>query len=189
MMLMTAIANSNLISSWTPKLDESFMMIILVTISFSFTNSMSIGQVKSLYGIYYRDNKSSYSAAMIFETFGIVLGSAISTYYCAKIKFYAYSLLALFSLLCFILLDIKTNIRSNYLTSLTSSTNMINIDLMKPMSNLNESRAGCSICNLNGGGGGSRGSILNYDTFKTNSHNFKKNAFKTDLKRMEFVTF
>jgi hypothetical protein len=48
---------------------------------------------------------------------------------------------------------------------------MINIDLIKPMNNLNECRAGCSICNLNGGGGGSRGSILNYDTFKTNNHN------------------
>ena len=177
---MTAIANSNLISSWTPNLDESLKIIILVTIAFSFTNSISIGQVRSLFGIYYRENKSSYSAAMIFETFGIVLGSALSTYYCVKIKFYTYSLLALFSLLCFILLDIKTNIRSNYITSLTSSSTII-----KSMNNVNNViGSGCTICNLNNGHEG----ILNYDTYKTNSYNLRK-AFKTDLKRMEFVTF
>ena len=182
---MTAIANSNLISSWTPKQDESLMIIILVTLSFSFTNSISIGQVRSLFGIYYKENKSSYSAAMIFETFGIVLGSALSTYYCVKIKFYAYSLLALFSLLCFILLDIKTNIRSNYqLTFQKSSTNINNLELIKPiMKSINSNGNGCSLCNLSVGH-----DILNYDSYKKNSYNLRK-TFKTDLKRMEFVTF
>jgi hypothetical protein len=161
-MLMVAVANSNLIVSWTPQAHESLAILILVTMGFAFTNSLAISQVRSLFGIYHLDNKSSYTAAMLFETFGVVLGYALSTFYCTRVKLYVYSFVAIVSVLTYLFLDAKTNQRlknesKSFLSSLNFDMNM---------------------------------SAQNRNSFDTLDSFYAPNkTFKTDLKRMDFITF
>lgn len=61
-----------------------------------------------VFGIFFPHNNSAYSAAMIFETVGLVIGSLLSINFCVNVKVYVYMILIFVSLLTYTILEIKT---------------------------------------------------------------------------------
>lgn len=109
MMLMAALSNSIFIISWTPKLEESYTMFLVIT-AFAFTNCLATAQVRGVFGIYFPDNPSAYSAAIIFETIGLVMGSILSIYVCTRFKIYVYMFIIVLSLISYNYLEVRKNI-------------------------------------------------------------------------------
>ena len=112
MMLMTAIAHAIFIISWTASYESGGYVIFLMILALSFSNSLSTAQVRAVFGIYFPNNPSSYSAAMLFETIGLVIGSILSVFFCTKIKAYAYLGIAAIGILSYITLEIKTKLKT-----------------------------------------------------------------------------
>ena len=106
-MLMSAFAHSIFIISWTATYSHSYV-IFLMAVAFSFSNSLATSQVRGVFGIFFPDNNSAYSAAMIFETFGLMLGSILSIHVCVQVKTYVYMFIIVLSLFTYTLLEIKT---------------------------------------------------------------------------------
>ena len=108
MMLMTALGNAIFMLSWTPSVDESYVLYIMA-IAFAFTDCLSTCQVRAAFGIFFPDNPSAYSAAILFETIGLVIGSVLSIYFCTRIKVYVYIFIIILSILTYVTLEVKTN--------------------------------------------------------------------------------
>ena len=108
MMLMVALSNAIFMISWTPNVDESYVLFVMA-LAFAFTDCLATSQVRAAFGIFFPDNPSAYSAALMFETIGLVLGSIISIYFCTRIKVYGYIFLIFLSLLSYVILEVKTN--------------------------------------------------------------------------------
>ncbi len=109
---MTAIAHAVFIISWTANYESGSYVIFLMILALSFSNSLSTAQVRAVFGIYFPNNPSSYSAAMLFETIGLVVGSILSVFFCTHIKAYAYFGIAVISIFSYITLEIKTKIKT-----------------------------------------------------------------------------
>jgi hypothetical protein len=110
MMLMTALANAIFMLSWTPNIDESYVLFIMV-IAFAFTDCLATAQVRAAFGIFFPNNPTAYSAALMFETIGLVIGSVLSIYFCTRIKVYVYIFLIFLSLITYVSLEVKTNFK------------------------------------------------------------------------------
>jgi hypothetical protein len=121
MMLMGALSNSIFIISWTPKIEESYTMYLVIA-TFAFTNCLATSQVRGVFGIYFPDNPSAYSAAIIFETIGLVLGSILSIYFCTRIKIYVYMAIIVLGLVSYNYLEVRKNILKNNETESSSDT-------------------------------------------------------------------
>ena len=105
-MLMSALAHSVFMLSWTP--DVNFWWLIFAMMSaFAFTNSMATGQVRAMFGIFYPNNANAYSAAITFETIGLIVGSVISFNFCTRVKTFVYSFIILLSLVCFLIFGVR----------------------------------------------------------------------------------
>ena len=63
-----------------------------------------------LYGVYFPNNHTAFSASAMGFTLGLSLGSAISTYFCTYIKVYVYLIIVALALVCYITLIFKHNI-------------------------------------------------------------------------------
>ena len=107
-MLMTALGNAIFMLSWTPNVDESYSLYIMA-IAFAFTDCLSTAQVRAAFGIFFPNNPSAYSAAILFETVGLVIGSVLSIYFCTRIKVYVYIFIILLSIVTYVTLEVKTN--------------------------------------------------------------------------------
>jgi ABC-type anion transport system duplicated permease subunit len=53
----------------------------------------------------------AFGAATLFHTIGLFLGTLISAHFCTKTKIYVFIGLNLIGLVCYIILDIKRNIK------------------------------------------------------------------------------
>ena len=105
-MLMVVLCQNVFILSWTPTAGE-VAIVFLIILSFAFSQSVSNGQVRGLYGVYFPNNSAAFSAATISQTTGLFLGSLISTYCCVYTKSYIYIGIILSSLICYVILAIK----------------------------------------------------------------------------------
>lgn len=106
MMLMGALINSVFMISWTPDKQASYVIFIMA-VAFAFTNSLATAQVRAVFGIFFPDNSAAYSAANIFETIGLVLGSVLSIYFCTDIKIYGYVFLSITGIVSYVYLEMK----------------------------------------------------------------------------------
>jgi uncharacterized protein YacL len=108
MMLLTALGNAIFMLSWTPNVDESYVIFIMA-IAFAFIDCLATAQVRAAFGIFFPTNPSAYSAALMFETIGLIIGSVISIYFCTRVKVYVYIFLIFLSLFTYVSLEVKTN--------------------------------------------------------------------------------
>ena len=105
-MLMVVLCQNIFILSWTPQPNE-VTTVFLVIISFAFSQSVSKGQVLGLYGVYFPNKPSAFSAATVSQTTGLLIGSLISAYCCVYVKSYVYIGIVLSALICYIILAVK----------------------------------------------------------------------------------
>lgn len=63
--------------------------------------------MKGLYGVYFPNNTASFSAAALSQTFGFLVGSLFSTYYCTMFKTWFLFGNILLSLVCYKILVLK----------------------------------------------------------------------------------
>ena len=113
LMLMVSLANQIFMISWTPNPVSGSYVIFLMSASFAFTDCLATSQVRAVFGIYFPANASAYSAAIIFETIGLVLGSVISIYFCTYIKLYVFLGITIASIISYIYLEILHNKKSD----------------------------------------------------------------------------
>ena len=107
-MLMTALSNAIFMLSWTPNADESYVLFIMA-IAFAFTDCLATCQVRAAFGIFFPNDPSAYSAALMFVTIGLVIGSILSIFFCTRIKIYVYIFIIFLSILSYVILEVKTN--------------------------------------------------------------------------------
>ena len=107
-MLMTALSNAIFMLSWTPNSEESYVLFIMA-IAFAFTDCLATCQVRAAFGIFFPNDPSAYSAALMFETIGLVIGSILSIFFCTRIKIYVYIFIIFLSILSYVILEVKTN--------------------------------------------------------------------------------
>ena len=105
-MLMVAVCQNIFILSWTP-VNGEVITVFLVIASFALSQSVSNGQVRGLYGVYFPNNGAAFSAATVSQTTGLFLGSLVSAYCCVYIKSYIYIGVVLSALICYIILAVK----------------------------------------------------------------------------------
>ncbi|CAF0779572.1 unnamed protein product [Brachionus calyciflorus] len=113
LMLMMSLINQVFMISWTPNPNSGSYVIFLMSVSFAFTDCLATSQVRAVFGIYFPDNTSAYSAAIIFETIGLVLGSVLSIYFCTYIKLYVFMGITIASIFSFIYLEINQSKKSD----------------------------------------------------------------------------
>ncbi|RMZ98195.1 UNC93, partial [Brachionus plicatilis] len=106
MMFMGALINSMFMISWTPDKDASYV-IFLMAVAFAFTNSLATAQARAVFGIFFPANTAAYSAANIFETMGLVLGSVLSIYFCADVKIYGYIIISVVGVFSYVWLEVR----------------------------------------------------------------------------------
>lgn len=106
MMLLVAIAHSIFMISWTPHVDQAYV-IFLMAATLGFTNSLATAQVRAIFGLFFPKDPSAYSAAMIFETFGLILGSILSIYFQTRIKIYIYMIICVAGILTYNALEVR----------------------------------------------------------------------------------
>jgi hypothetical protein len=105
-MLMIAFCQNIFILSWTPLPNETLTVFLVIT-SFAFSQSVSQGQVRGLYGVYFPNNGAAFSAATVSQTTGLFMGSLVSAYSCVYIKSYIYIGVVLSGLICYVILVVK----------------------------------------------------------------------------------
>ena len=64
---------------------------------------------KGLYGVYFPNNSSAFTASAMSLTMGLAFGAFASTFMCIQIKVYIYIMIILCSLVCYITLAFKHN--------------------------------------------------------------------------------
>jgi hypothetical protein len=110
-MLMIALCQNIFILSWTP-VPGDVVTVFLVVVSFAFSQTVSQGQVRGLYGVYFPNSGAAFSAATISQTTGLFLGSLMSSYFCVYIKSYVYMGIVVSSIICYVALAVKHAKRS-----------------------------------------------------------------------------
>ena len=62
---------------------------------------------KGLYGVYFPDNSSAFTASAMGLTIGLAFGAFASTFMCVQIKVYLFIVIIITSLICYISLYYK----------------------------------------------------------------------------------
>lgn len=105
-MLMMAMMNAVFMLSWTPDHDQNYVIFIMAIV-FSYTVGLATSQIRAVYGIFFPNNPSAYSALIVFETTGLVIGSTISVYFCTYVKVYSYMIIITLSIISYLGLEAK----------------------------------------------------------------------------------
>ncbi|RMZ96116.1 UNC93 [Brachionus plicatilis] len=112
LMLMKSLILQVFMLSWTPNPDSGIYIIFLMALSLAFTDCLATSQVRAIFGIFFPSNPSAYSAAIIFETIGLVLGSVLSVYFCTQIKIFVFIAITISGIFSYIYLEIRHNFKA-----------------------------------------------------------------------------
>ena len=93
-----SIANSQIRGKW--KVNNNIWIIISPNKNFFYSG---------LYGVYFPNNSSAFTAAAMGLTIGLALGAFASTNLCVYMKVYIYLALVMISLICYVCLSFKHN--------------------------------------------------------------------------------
>lgn len=112
LMLMIEVAHGIFMLSWTPSYDQSYV-IYMMAVAFGFTNGVNESQMSAAYGLFFPKNPSAYSAVGLFVSVGLLAGAILSTYNIqSRVKIYIYIFIAVLSLVCYVVLEVKTKLRN-----------------------------------------------------------------------------
>ena len=105
-MLNISLTQCIFILSWTPNQNDIYVLFLMI-LGFALSQSIANGQVRGLYGIYFPNNPSAFSCATIGQTLGFISGCLATMYLCVNEKVYVYTLIVIFSLVCFVTIEIR----------------------------------------------------------------------------------
>lgn len=107
MMLLVGLGHSIFMISWTPDYSQGGYVVFLMAATFGFTCGLATAQVRAIFGVFFPKDPSAYSAAILFETFGHILGSVLSIFFQARVKIYVYTANILVSLVSYVYLEVR----------------------------------------------------------------------------------
>lgn len=120
-MIMTSLSNFLIMLIWTPISSSQMSILYLIAFLFGLSASYSNGQIRGLYGYYFPNDSSVYSAASFSSTFGYVIGFILSLFFCARVKIFIHMSLLIFSLTCYVILSYhKQNVSKTLINSVPS---------------------------------------------------------------------
>lgn len=107
MMLLVGLAHCIFMISWTPDYSQGIYVIFLMAATFGFTNSLATAQVRAIFGVFFPHDPSAYSAAILFETFGLITGSVLSIFFQTRIKVYVYMGVIFAGIVSYVFLEVR----------------------------------------------------------------------------------
>ena len=145
-MLMVVVTQSIFILSWTPVLKP--IVVFLMSTGFAFSQSIAASQIRGnafqfsffgkiliqkyhclgLYGVYFPNNNSAFSAAAMGFTLGLSLGSACSAYFCTSTKILIYLIIVVLSLVCYVIICFRHNNVNTKVQPIRYETNKITLE-------------------------------------------------------------
>ena len=123
-MLMVILCVNIFILAWSPNFTESYVIYFMV-VGLALTQSISNSQIRGLYGVYFPNNSSAFTASAMGLTTGLAFGAFASTFMCIQIKVYIYILIILISLITYICLSLKHSTLKEKINNDTSIMNQI----------------------------------------------------------------
>lgn len=106
MMLLVALSHSIFMLSWTPRYDQGYV-VVLMAATFGFTNSLATAQIRGLYGVFFPNDPTAYSAEILFETSGLIIGSLMSIFFQARVKIYLYIGIIVSGVISYVCLEMR----------------------------------------------------------------------------------
>ena len=88
-MLLAALCQAIFMISWTPTFSQSYVIFIMAA-NFGLTQSLANTQIRAAFGVFFPNDPTAYSGAILFETMGLIIGSVLSIFVQTRIKIYVY---------------------------------------------------------------------------------------------------
>lgn len=109
-MLLAALCQAIFMISWTARLSEAYVIFIMAA-NFGITQSLANTQIRAVFGLFFPDDPTAYSGAILFETMGLILGSVLSIFLQTRIKVYVYIGIIFTSLFSYMWLEARNSRR------------------------------------------------------------------------------
>lgn len=105
-MLLAALCQAIFMISWTPTVSQSYVIFIMAA-NFGLTQSLANTQIRAAFGVFFPNDPTAYSGAILFETMGLIIGSILSIFVQTRIKIYVYIVVIFTSVISYLWLEAR----------------------------------------------------------------------------------